>query len=67
MMARESGADTRPIRAASVRGLPSSSAASVPNATPADEDDGRAPDSASFWDDDDDWNAPYGLARLGIP
>ena len=67
MMAGDAGSDTRANRAASVRGLPPSSAASVPYATPADEDEARAPDSALFWGDDDDWDGPYGAARLGIP
>lgn len=66
-MAADPGSDTRPNRAAPVRSLPPSSAGSVPRATPADEDDGTAPDSAVFWADDDDWDMPCGAARLGIP
>jgi hypothetical protein len=39
----------------------------VPHATPADEDEGTAPDGAVIWADDHDWDVPYGAARLGIP
>jgi hypothetical protein len=67
MMASDSVSDTRPNRAASVRSLPPSSTASVPFATPVDEDDGTAPAGGWFWADDDEWEGPYGAARLGIP
>jgi hypothetical protein len=62
-----SGADTPPNFAASPRSVPSSSATSVPHATFADEEDGTALEAASAWFDDEEWDVPFGAARLGIP
>jgi hypothetical protein len=51
----------------SARSSPPSSAGSVPLTTPADEDDGMADDGEWRTYDDDEWEGPYGAARLGIP
>jgi hypothetical protein len=65
-MTGETRLDTWPTPRSSARGLPPSSAAHVPHAALADEDDGIAADELINLDDDE-WPGPLGAARLGIP